>query len=429
MPLDRDLAFISQSIGSAIRVWSASAELGSTVEAQVAPDDVKQQQAAVVANDIEMVFDGFDRRQTRWYETKLRVELRLVAKCTDGWFARVVRRGELEPCTTPAWQTAGSGSSFRVLHSADSLRRSVEDAEDSDEVIEVAPAASSPIASFLGFGTNEVVTGLLEHQRAWLRTTTHPWKGVAVALRRERDLFRRMAKKQAGAEALVQIASARLAGTRLGHPLYRIPNAFFPPDLGAFRHSIVEDQSVLTAVITAVARAIRSAHACDFTLGVCHLGAFAYAVNWKPHSLVPMPAVVLTHAPCATPVGEKYCPPPSPSPNAVPLYQMLHVPLVPPHVEGQQVAKPEDDMFAFGAFMLDLLLREPVAAGALPWFDLLRNLKVSAIASAASHKSLTVDLFCAMRDQPGRHSMLAMCDRMIQEEPKGLTAIEALLRS
>jgi hypothetical protein len=429
MPLDRELAFISQSVRSAIRVWSASAELGSTVEAQVAPDDAKRQQPGIVASDVEMVFDGFDPRQTRWYETKLRVELRLIAKCADGWFARVVHRGELEPCETPPWQTAGSGSSFRVLLSADSLRRNWEDAEDSDDVIEVARLASSPMASFLGFGTNEVVTGLLEHQRAWLRTSTHPWQAVAVGLRRERDLFRRMAKKPSGAEGLVQVATARLAGTRLGHPLYRIPNAFFPADLGAFRQRIVEDPGVLVAVITAVARAIRSAHACDFALGVCHLGAFAYAVSWRPNSLVPVPAVVLAHAPCATPVGDRYCPPPSPSPNAVPLYQTLHVPLIPPHVEGQQIAKPEDDMFAFGAFMLDLLLKEPVATGAVAWFDLLRNWKVSTLAAATSQKSLAIALLRAMRDEVGRRNMLVMCDRMTHEEPKDPAAIEGLLRS
>lgn len=429
IPLGDELAYISRNVRSAVRLWSATTELGRVVDAQVAADDVAREHPAVIASDLKLLFDGFDDRQSHWYESRRRAKLRLIATDESGWFARIVRRGELEILDRPAWLTEASEAAFRVLQPPERLRGRRGGAASSASVVEVAVLGSTPVATFLGFATWDVRTGLLEHERAWLRTTTHRWHGAAEAIRREAELFRRMMRHRGSRTlgTLRWLASARIPGEQSRHPLYGLPTAYLAKDLGALGRSLSEDPAALTAIFRAVARVFRTAHACDFTVGACHLGAFAYGVDWQRDPLVPEPTVVLIHAPCATPIGEKYLPAIPAAGGPIPRYRVLGVPIVTSAVEGQQPARPEHDMMALGGFMLDLLLDEPSGYGATHWYDLLSTRRSVTGMAGSRYGELAMAVLKAMRDEDGHRRLLRMCDGIVERLPTNLAEIRGLL--
>jgi len=164
------------------------------------------------------------------------------------------------------------------------------------------------------------------------------------------------------------LAWVRLDGERGTWPLYRAPIATLDTPK-RLRSWIAESDDHLLTVISAVARIIEAAHACDFALGVCHSEAFAYAISWTPHPLTPMPTAILAHAPCATRIGEPFVPPGG-STLSPAFYTMLRTPVLVPQVAGSQIATAERDMQGFGAFVLDLLLEHPIfERGTLDWYD------------------------------------------------------------
>ena len=427
MPLSGDLAYISRGVDTAIRLWSAETRLGSIVEAQVAASDIPDAQARLLSSDITMLFDGFDNRQTRWYENRRRAQLEVIARDSTGFYARIRRRGELKVLDDPAWRSETTGTGFRVLLSAANLYDAGRDHTTAQEPVEVARIGTDPVATFLGFATVEVQTGLRDNERAWLRSTTYQWQGTSVSLERETELFRRIGNDAPRIDALRRIGTARLAGSRRACPLYRVPSAFFAPDPAAFARRLTLHHRALLATFRSVAMVLRGVHHCGYALGACHLGAFAYCVDWSQYLGVPDPSVLLAHAPCATPLECTYIPPLPATPRAASRFSMLRLPVLTPMVEGQQKASAEDDMLCFGAFMLDLLLPTPIGEDA-SWFELMGGAGAGVRSGSFEHRALALAILDAVADGSGRRRMLEACDAMITTAPTEPSAIAALLR-
>lgn len=387
VPLGNGLLYLSPDTESAVRVWTRTVRPGEMVECQVAPDMVDRHAGALVEADVAALFTGIDAEHSRWYATMARARARVVARSGGGWFARLEQRGSVTATAQPAWHIDGAGSAFRILRpSGTGIARGAGGKRDAD--VPVAVASDAPHAVFMGFTLREVRTGLRGEERAWVRGVTEAWPGSAEAVEREAELFARLhghgTTASAGSAhgvpasegiahrhrdlALRPIAWGRLPDERVAYPLYRPPIATLDAPT-RLRTWIVEREHHVVAVLADVARIVRATHAAGFALGACHTEAFAHALAWHPDPLTPVPTAVLAHAPCATRLGEPFAPP-----GAAGLtpgyYTMLRTPVLVPQVAGAQVATVERDMQAFGAFVLDLLLEQPVfARGTLDWFD------------------------------------------------------------
>jgi hypothetical protein len=413
--VDRGLLFLSPRAESAVRVRTRTVHLGDTVECQVAPEMATRQTHAIVARDVATMFDGFDAEHSRWYETTSRMTARLVASYGDGWFARLETRGVVAALDQPAWHAEGPGSAFRVLRSATAASA---DISGRDHPHPVALAADTPRAAFLGFTLHDVRTGLLGDERAWMRGVTSTWRGAAESIRREHALFTALHRGSGDPTGKPTSAPGGLQPIGWGvtedgqHPLplYRIPLATVEAP-GHLRTWISERDEHLLAVLTGVARIIDRVHAAGFALGAVHTEAFAYGIGWGPHPLSPVPTVSLAHAPCATRLGDPYAPPAAR--EMLPShYRRLRTPVLVPLVAGAQTATPERDMPGFGAFVLDLLLEEPVVErGAVDWYDAERVVRERATA-VSKRPELAKNFIRSIEDPLGWRRLLALCERL-----------------
>ena len=184
-------------------------------------------------------------------------------------------------------------------------------------VANAIPAAftgDGPRASFLGFTLRDVRTGLAGDERAWVRGDTSRWRGATDSMRRELALMTALhravgERTPRGVEAGLQpLGWATVIDTDGPMPLYRIPLVTVEAH-GHIRQWIIEQEVHLLAVLCGVARVIEAVHAAGYALGVHHTEAFAYGLSWGPQPLVPVPTVLLAHAPCAAHLGEPYAPP------------------------------------------------------------------------------------------------------------------------
>jgi hypothetical protein len=414
VPVGAGLVFLSPRAESAIRVRTRTVHLDDVVECQVAPEMVLHQPHALVDRDVASMFDGLDADQSRWYATAARATARVVASYGQGWFARLERRGAVEPLDQPPWHAEGPGSAFRVL-------RPFAGAPTPNAAAEQRPcpaafAGDRVHASFLGFTLRDVRTGLRGDERAWVRGTTSRWRGAIDSVRAEHALFSMLAQHGTGVVgpahdlALRPLGWTTVGDSGVATPLYRIPLATLDAP-ARLRGWIVEREEHLLAVIAGVARIIEAAHDAGYALGVCHSEAFAYGIGWTPDPLSPVPTVILAHAPCVTRIGETYAPP-SARDMLPSHYTMLRTPVLVPQVAGAQIATRERDMQGFGAFLIDLLLDQPIVErGAVDWYDADRVVRERAVVSTRRHE-LVKHLILAVDDPLGWRRLLTLCGRL-----------------
>jgi hypothetical protein len=81
-------------------------------------------------------------------------------------------------------------------------------------------------------------------------------------------------------------------------------------------------------------------------------------------------------------------------------------------VAGAQTASAERDMPGFGAFVLDLLLDEPVVErGALDWYDAERVVR-ERVGAVSKRPELAKHFIRAIEDPLGWRRLLTLCERL-----------------
>jgi hypothetical protein len=252
-----------------------------------------------------------------------------------------------------------------------------------------------------------VRTGLRGDERAWSRGLTGRWAGGGQATRNEWRLYAALLRHQSrqgtwGSDlALRPLCWATIGETKAPTPLYRIPFATLDAP-GRLRNWIVERESNLVAILRAVARIVEAGHATGHAIGAFHTEAFASAISWSPDPLAPTPTVVLAHAPCSARFDEAYNAPPLGSDVLPTHYTMLRTPVLIPAVSLGQRASASSDLDAFAAFVLDLLLEQPlIDRDTIHWFDAGKIAHSRAVACAPKHAELVRWLVDAIEDPAG----------------------------
>ena len=413
VPLDDGFVYLSPAPESVIRVRTRSVRLGELVECQVAPEMVRRLPHALTDRDVAAMFDGLDASHSRWYGTATRGSARIVASHGAGWFARLERKGVVEALDQPPWHVEAGGSAFRVLRPASPIGSTAAHAPTS---IPAAFTGDGVRASFLGFTLRDVRTGLAGDERAWARGVTSRWRGATDSMRREFALMAALHRAAADRPASGAALGLRPLGWATASdadglmPLYRIPLATIDGH-NHLRHWIVEQESHLLAVLAGVARVVEAVHAAGYALGTWHTEAFAYGLSWRPQPLVPVPTVLLAHAPCSARLGEPYAPPAAR--EMLPShYRMLRTPVLVPQVAGAQLATRERDMQGFTAFVIDLLLDRPIVdRGVVDWYDADGVVRGS-VAECTRRPELVKLLLRAIDDPLGWRRMLALVERL-----------------
>jgi hypothetical protein len=426
VPIGAGLIYLSPREEGVIRVRTRAVHLGDVVECQVSPDMVRRLPHALVDLDVAAMFDGLDAANSRWYSTSMRATVRVVASYGAGWFARLERQGSVATLDQPPWHAEGPGSAFRVLRP--SLALPSPDAEGpAARPCAVAPANDRVHASFLGFTLRDVRTGLLGDERAWARGVTSTWRGALDSVRAEHALFSALQRgaahlpRTSGDLALRPLGWATVGEGQGSMPLYRIPLATLEAP-AHLRGWIVEREEHFLAVASGVARIVETAHAAGYAVGVCHTEAFAYGIGWGPDPLVPVPTVMLAHAPCATRLGSPYAPPAAREMHPS-HYRMLRTPVLVPVVAGAQTATPERDMQGFAAFLVDLLLEQPIVErGVVDWYDADRVVRQHAAAST-TRPELVKQLMLTIDDPLGWRRVLSLCARLAAGSVKSVAEL------
>ena len=411
IPLDDGYVFLSPMPESVIRVRTRSVRLDEVIECQVAPEMVHQLPHALTDRDVGAMFDGLDATHSRWYRTATRASARIVASYGAGWFARLERNGTVEPLEQPAWHAEAGGSAFRVLRPA----ARIGSATARSAAIPAAFTSDGVRASFLGFTLRDVRTGLAGDERAWARDVTSRWRGATDSVRREFALMDALHRAAADRPARGELGLRPLGWATISDgdppmPLYRTPLATVDGH-NHLRHWIVEQESHLLAILRGVAQLVEAIHAAGYALGTCHTESFAYGLAWTPHPLVPVPTVMLAHAPCSARLGDPYAPPGAR--EMLPShYRMLRTPVLVPQVAGGQVATRERDMQGFTAFVIDLLLDRPIVErGVVDWYDADAVVRGS-VAECTRRPELVKLLMRAIDDPLGWRRMLALVERL-----------------
>ncbi len=361
IPVDDTYVLLTPEIRSPVRVASRGVRLGKTVECKLFGTPGMPEDTAVGKVEVAPFFDGMDVAEPRWFKNHRNARFEVVGRRGPNWFARLRQRGEVKRLRTPAWEEdSRTVGAVRLLPAASALPPRSE--------VEVGPAGTTSV-QFTGFQTDVVRTPLLDYGTAWLRTAAQPSSGAQEALERERELFRLLNRNGAGG-ALRFLGSARITGTRTSGVLYARPYALRLEECPPVEQWLQRESR--TALIRAVARLLTTIHETGYALGVCHMGAFAFGMEWRSLSAPPHPTATLIHAPAATRLGHYHAPPQQTSPTDTVRYSHLCFKGFPPAVEKGETALPETDAAAFAVFALDVLAEKPLPMkwASLKWDDI-----------------------------------------------------------
>lgn len=372
IPLGGDLVIISQTMRSAIRLWSARLALGLEVDGQVAPGEVSRH-PELAAEDIAELFAGI-REGSAWYKAHTKLRAKVVAHFPGGWLARVRRRGVVRRVPTTAWATASEGASdFRVLVAADPVSAEPIGAPDKVADSEGMPSGNG----FAGFSTDEVRTSLAGDQLAWRRNASSRGKAAQRAVDAEWALMHRLSRaSRLRASSLTPLAWSAGKSSRTRVPLYRM-NIAITSDAPQFDKLVSLNLSWRLFTIRAIAKVVSEVHRHGFVLGTVHHAQFIYGAepNGPGHLLVPRP--VLSYAPAVCSVGEQHVGDTRLEHEGV-KYVNLGVPLLNPFVAAGRPSEKYHDVYSFGVCALELLAKAPIGNWPISYVELKNAVHASA---------------------------------------------------
>lgn len=364
VPIGRSHVLLSPRIRSGIRVYSDSIGADKVIECTVTPASDPPGGSALMDENITPLFDGLDVRYSRWYRTKRRLRVSVIANDGEEWYARVDRLGQVETLSDhPVSASVGLRvpSAFRIRRDCSEEAAKALGANDTALTVRREGALDKT----LGLQTFRVATPFEAHPVALLRRPVRASRRTVDATFRERDLFQALSGTETVGQTpcLTPVGLGRVDDTSQLWPCYALPPVTWPRADELEREWIKGDSRRLLQYLKGVARILLGAHDRGFSIGVVTMRQFALVVDWEAGSGEPVPRPMLMTAPTAAALGSTYLAPPGQvsSPDDVDTYSWLGASVVPPDVAGQLQASMATDAFGFGMFTLDLLVRSPTS--------------------------------------------------------------------